>query len=262
MSSPTGFPIFNKLPTELRVSIWKISILEYNRDRLVPINENTKRIICIRNIACSPHFSVSSESREVAKGLYPVRLPVSWLEGGQRIANEDAEVVDDYSRQWAIYISTELDIFVLSLDRLAPSYMSEYYSLTAPFGGRANFGWRSASLTPLQCQSVRRVMLFDFIDVSRLKKGCRGRPYCVVRCGAMDYNKGHDRKIFSGVQRCLYAVQDLEFTESFMLYRDMLNSPGHKFLEDLARTNCLVWLDEADMNEHEEKGTALECLCR
>ncbi|KAI0542527.1 hypothetical protein GGR58DRAFT_452671 [Xylaria digitata] len=70
----TKFPLFSKLPPELRILIWEISILECHRDRLVPMNEFTKRIICIRNLACSPHFRATSESRRVATDLYPIRL--------------------------------------------------------------------------------------------------------------------------------------------------------------------------------------------
>ena len=41
MSSTMEFHLFNNLPPELRVAIWKLAILEHNRDRLLLVNDYT-----------------------------------------------------------------------------------------------------------------------------------------------------------------------------------------------------------------------------
>ncbi|KAI1347998.1 hypothetical protein F5Y01DRAFT_293564 [Xylaria sp. FL0043] len=76
MAPPVGFPRFAELPSELRILVWEMSILDHHRDRLIPLNECTKRIICNRSLACSSHFSTTKESRQIATDLYPIRLPV------------------------------------------------------------------------------------------------------------------------------------------------------------------------------------------
>ncbi|KAI0144562.1 hypothetical protein GGR57DRAFT_481864 [Xylariaceae sp. FL1272] len=84
--SLTEFHPFPRLPIELRFEIWEHAILSHHRDRLVPISSvdhaytdadlSAKRIICHPSLGCSPHFSASRESRDVAKRLYPIELLV------------------------------------------------------------------------------------------------------------------------------------------------------------------------------------------
>jgi hypothetical protein len=74
----------------------------------------------------------------------------------------DEELGQDFTKMppdGAVYIRIEDDIFVLILDRLAEEVTWECHRDKIPYGGWASFGRRSASLTPLQCLDVKRVML-------------------------------------------------------------------------------------------------------
>lgn len=177
MASVKEFLLFARLPPELRFMIWKMSILEYHHNRILPVNESTNRIICIRNLACSAHFSATRESRQIATHLYPIRLSVSKMvkeEGGLQSVKENNE----YPSRGSIYISTKHDIFAPSVHvlRLDP-HLNYWWFRDTPIGGKENFGWRSAALSLSQCQSVRRIMLFNAIDLSAVKDGCRRTPY-------------------------------------------------------------------------------------
>ncbi|KAI8949851.1 hypothetical protein F4801DRAFT_551319 [Xylaria longipes] len=159
MASPTKFPLFAKLAPELRILTWEISILDYHRDRLVLIHEFTKRILCIRNLACSPHFHATWESRKVAMDLYPIRLPVTRMVAPRLYRRVEGDLSNDPHRG-AVYISTDHDIFVFSFSKLALWDLAEQYYTMPPVG---YFGW---SLSQTQCQSMRRMMLFSMVNCS------------------------------------------------------------------------------------------------
>ncbi|KAI0427091.1 hypothetical protein F5Y09DRAFT_317154 [Xylaria sp. FL1042] len=153
MSSLTQFPLFNMLPAELRISVWEISILDHNRDRTVTFHDETKRFMYTRNIACSPHFYVSVESRQVATSLYPIRLPM-WWPGFEEVCperqypfvREHFEEPDCGSaNQWAIYI-TKHDVFAPCSSR-----------------GLLESEYRSAKLAPLHFQGLRRIILLKWL---------------------------------------------------------------------------------------------------
>ncbi|KAI0802773.1 hypothetical protein GGR55DRAFT_406255 [Xylaria sp. FL0064] len=165
MASPVGFSRFDELPFELRILVWEMSILDHHRDRLIPLNECTKRIICNRTLVCSSHFSTTKESCQVATGLHPIRLPVLQMMGDwaiRAVADRPAFDKASFSSKGAIYINPDLDIFIFKIERL----LSPDDSLTRAEGNGSilgcleNFGWRTPGLSSSQCQSVRRVMLF------------------------------------------------------------------------------------------------------
>lgn len=225
----------------------------------MPINRETKRIICISINANSPHFCVSSESRKVAKDLYPIRLPVfqkvvlrkdtnnstdSFY--ADRVVDENKEDTPEMCRGHTC-ISAEHDVFLFDLNKLASFYISTYYWNVGPFGGLTNFGWRSASLTQLQCQGVRRIMLIEDVNEGLLKEGCRKTLRCAVRCGALKYSTWHDEEVFSGVEECIYVALapgvGLELID-IDLYRYILRRPGHRVIARLDRGNCIVIFDK------------------
>ncbi|KAI0003927.1 hypothetical protein F4779DRAFT_601002 [Xylariaceae sp. FL0662B] len=273
MPAATEFPLFTQLPKELRLTIWELSILGHNRDRLVPINEETKRVICIASIANSPLFRVSSESREVSQRLYPIRLPVfckvyprhigprcshGRLEYYHAVDENMEDNLDECTGH--IHISAQHDTFVFGLDRLAPRFFNEYWWSTSPIGGHHNFGWRSASLTQLQCLTVRRIMLINSVDNCRLKDGCRNTLRCAVRCGALEEKAWHDEGAFPGVEECIYVPLEGEsINQSLYLYAYMLVRPGPRVLARLGRGNHLVFFDKEQIMEARSKSPV--CVC-
>lgn len=96
---------------------------------MVPVEEKTKRIIPTPHLACSPHFYVSTGSREVAKRPYPIRLSlsaditslntyildeISDIEGPlPDVFHIEQNIEIDESQPSAIYISIEYDILYL-----------------------------------------------------------------------------------------------------------------------------------------------------
>lgn len=187
MASPEEFHFFAKLPSELRIITWEMSILRHHRDRVVFLNELTKRIICIQKLACSSHFRATSESRQVAIHLYPIRLPVSWAAVWDVCLREDTVVDDDtetdmskYRPEGVVYVSLKHDIFAIGVDRLAEWFLTSHASNRPPLGGSENFGYRSQALSLLQYQCVRRIMLFNRYYPSMLKDGCLRSLYWYV----------------------------------------------------------------------------------
>ncbi|KAI1383988.1 uncharacterized protein F4822DRAFT_58027 [Hypoxylon trugodes] len=263
MPAATEFPLFTRLPIDLRLFIWEFAILDHNRDRLVPINEETKRVICIANIANSLFFRVTSESRKVSQQLYHIRLPVFWKvhapDPQHRAVDENMEDNPDECHGH-IYISSKHDTFVFGLDRLAPHHIDEHWWLQKPLGGPPNFGWRSAGLTQPQCLKVRRIMLFNSVNTLWLKDGCHNTLRCAVRCGALDGKAWHDEGAFPGVQECIYVPLEGEaYWESVYLYAYMLDRPGHRVLARLGRGNHLVFFDKEQITEARNQSSV--CVC-
>ncbi|KAI1120314.1 hypothetical protein F5Y10DRAFT_258684 [Nemania abortiva] len=163
--------------------IWEISTLEDNHSRLVPFNPITKRVICIRNLACSPHFRATLESRQVAMHLYPIRLPVSTVvQPGKGLAfhivDDDEETdMSKYSCHGAIYINIDCDIFVFFLSTLANSCLVSHSFQPSPLGGPQNFGWRSPSLSRSHYENMRHIMLFDSVWEHYVTRGCFRSAY-------------------------------------------------------------------------------------
>ncbi|KAI2616720.1 hypothetical protein GGR54DRAFT_608696 [Hypoxylon sp. NC1633] len=275
MSEATGFSLFTQLPIELRIAIWELSILDHNRARFVAINEETKRVICMTSIANSPLFRVSSESRQVSQRLYPIRLPVFCKVYSRHFANirshdraeecyraVDENMEDEPDKcKGHIYISTTHDTFVFGVDRLAPSHFDEYWWATGPVGGRPNFGWRSASLTQLQCLEVRHVMIINTVKNYWLNDGCRNTLRCTVRRGALDEKAWYDEGAFPGVEDCIYLpLQGEAFVQAIYLYPYMLFRPGHRILARLARGNHLVFFDKEQIREARNKSSVCVCI--
>ncbi|KAI1264499.1 hypothetical protein F5Y18DRAFT_82868 [Xylariaceae sp. FL1019] len=163
MTSPVTFPLFPSLPAELRLMIWKFAILMDNRDRLVLLNDVTKRIICTSSLII-PHLQVNVECRHVALGLYPLRLPVSSMIFASRLPEN--RVAWRYSRhsKGVVFINTDYDRFVLAVDRVGGCDIR-----VRTINGRwlrpcKGFGWRSSRLSPTQCANIKQIMVFDMKD--------------------------------------------------------------------------------------------------
>ena len=273
MSSPKEFHLFNQLPAELRVAIWKLAILDHNRDRLLLVNEHTNRIMCIQNNACSPHFRVSSESRDVARDLYPIRLPVFSLQKSHPqdpmhiYVVEDADLVGRAPPQHAVYISTEHDVFVLGAFMLAPYSELVHLAGTRPPGGPANWAWRTPSLTGAQCRGARRVALFDFLDESVLPgPECRRMPRCIIMNHALQHGNDdvllywRDDSVFTAAREFLYVVLDPEVINEAGLHAMLFEKPGHKVLATFYADHGVAQFNEKEMKEFPYV-TSPGCIC-
>ncbi|KAI3334671.1 hypothetical protein F4824DRAFT_501652 [Ustulina deusta] len=240
MAPPKEFHLFAKLPPELRMAIWRTSILDYTRDR-------------------------TSESREIAIGLYPIRLPVSRVVSGRNdgvffIVNEDAEIESEGNPpHGVVHISAKRDIFVF-LNRLECNFTNESHYPSIAKSHQLDFCWRSASLSLLQCQSVRSILLFDFLATLLLRNGCRGTPRCAIKRGLMFHNRFHDKEVFSGVRTCLYVSLDSAQT-SWVQYWDIMNLPGHRLLKEMEESNMIACFNGEDMKNYQEKERPYECVC-
>ncbi|KAI0144563.1 hypothetical protein GGR57DRAFT_481865 [Xylariaceae sp. FL1272] len=104
------FQLFPQLPPELRIMIWEFAVLEHNRDRLVVYFIWPQRITSITSaMCCSPHFSVSQESRYVALRLYPMRVPITGTKRFKRSNNQRYDI----PQESAVYLSPEHDVFLI-----------------------------------------------------------------------------------------------------------------------------------------------------
>ncbi|KAI0446152.1 hypothetical protein F4803DRAFT_547400 [Xylaria telfairii] len=260
MTSLTEFPLFARLPAELRFMVWEMSILEYHHDRIVPIDDYTTRVVCIRNLACSPHFSATWESRQIATRLYPIQLPVSKMIDKESGRWGAVIQHDNYTPRGTIYISPKHDIFALGMDVLLANG-ELHFPLRRPVGGQKNFAWRSATLTPSQCQSVRRMMVFNVLKSSGLKDGCRRTPYCAIRCKATIYDCPLDfHKSFSGVQTYIHAMLKRHLMRRRQMWSHIIKMDGPSVLDVLNRGGMLSEFDGDEYRKHEEE-CSQKCVC-
>ncbi|KAI0191326.1 hypothetical protein F4808DRAFT_476357 [Astrocystis sublimbata] len=261
------FTVFPKLPAELRQIIWEFAILEHNHNRLVPVNQHTKRILCFRHLACSPHFRANFESRSVAKRLYPLRLRVTGVTGSRRDFHvrtlEDLEFDYEYGREdpndrvestyslnrrmtyihGAIYISTEHDIFTFSIDRYGPGE-SEKMSLSLR-------------------QNVRRLMKIDLLSSSWSDSYCRiAFPTCIRECATIFLprsvnNVNFEVKVFPRVQKVLFTVLDKAKLVASQIhgYSELLERlRGHELMEMIDNEHWMARFNAVDLKKHDEFG--------
>ncbi|KAI1198696.1 hypothetical protein F5X97DRAFT_323175 [Nemania serpens] len=182
------FHLFAKLPPELRVIIWEMSILRHHRDRVLLLNETNKRIVCARKLACSSHFRATSESRQVAIRLYPIRLPLLQLGVVDAACFRNSTVGKDtetdmskYRPGGAIYVSLEHDIFGIGVAWLIGFIFTEIPAIGHRTDIYENWAVRTSQALSLpQYQSVRRIMLFSGPHPGMLKDGCLRGPQCIM----------------------------------------------------------------------------------
>ncbi|KAI0525453.1 hypothetical protein F5B22DRAFT_642472 [Xylaria bambusicola] len=265
------FLFFKSLPTELRLAIWETAILDHNEDRFLPVSEDTKRIIPTWYLACSPHFYVSHESREVAKRLYPIRLrisaPITSLttdiygdydddDDDDKREKRKKDIDIDDSRPWAIYISLKHDIFVLVSNKLS------YKDLVVLHNSQrlAVTRRRSESLTTLQTQCVRQLMLLNIINKSQLKNECAHLGHCIVTSADSGYNGEYNRDMFSGVERCLALY--LDPYQAHIAYVSLLDLQKGIFGRNYDHHDDKVLLRNEPISKFWEMGKFLDFPCR
>lgn len=107
MPRPGDFK-FNKLPTELRLDIWKACI--HAQRRLIILDFVYERIRPTRNLI-SPLLFTNRESRLVAQSMYQTHLPVI------KVDPEDVEHENRGPCRGMVYTNLETDVFVLGIQR-------------------------------------------------------------------------------------------------------------------------------------------------
>ncbi|GAP87873.1 hypothetical protein SAMD00023353_1601350 [Rosellinia necatrix] len=132
-----SFP-FNQLPAELRLEIWIFAVRAGGKRQRRVIEQNLQ-VFPTLSLAASPLFSVNSESREVARSFYTVRLEVyrrdprneltSSSEEEEEAEEEAAELSpppppDSQDCRGLVYLSPVWDVMV-SVYRRAAFHESE-----------------------------------------------------------------------------------------------------------------------------------------
>ncbi|KAI0107759.1 hypothetical protein GGR51DRAFT_559092 [Nemania sp. FL0031] len=249
MASSKKFPSFAKLPAELRIFIWEISILEHYHNRLVPMNMLAKTIICIRNLANSAHFRATWESRKVAMDLYPIRLPVLRITSpGYRVLEIDA---NNYQSHRVVYISADYDIFLLNPELLANFYFIENFSTGTPGLVFEALMWNSSSLSDLQCQRIRHIMLFnEILEPQAEAERHRSGPWVTIRGVPCIPTFWFDSTAYSGVQKCLYAMPDISVVSLSDMYVKLLGTTDCSIIEVLEQGGWLASLDREDIKRY------------
>ncbi|KAI8634311.1 hypothetical protein F5Y19DRAFT_208087 [Xylariaceae sp. FL1651] len=109
---------FDRLPAELRLEIWAYAVQSSARRRLVA--EQNLQVSPTLDLVASPLFSVNSESREVVRSFYSVRLGVYRRTSRPSLYSTAAQGNDPYAQdvlhhedyRGVIYLSPELDNMV------------------------------------------------------------------------------------------------------------------------------------------------------
>ncbi|KAK7955923.1 uncharacterized protein PG986_005145 [Apiospora aurea] len=134
MSTLSSFPLFAKLPNELQIEIWKQAIKDEHNDRVVALTFRQGHVILTDELMnkLSKFFSICYFSRDTAKKLYDVALPVLKQSG-----------------PGVVHLSTKLDIFLIS---------PWAYTLGINIAGNALFQQSHARLQLATLQKMERVM--------------------------------------------------------------------------------------------------------
>ncbi|KAI1422081.1 hypothetical protein F5Y12DRAFT_650521 [Xylaria sp. FL1777] len=120
MQHTTIFPLFSRLPPELRLEIWGFAVLATARRRRVV--EQNFQVFPTLDLVTPPLFSVNSESREISLSFYPVRLEVyRRIQQTTNAQSKDEPHFPDY--KGCVYLSPELD-YIISVYQRAALYDS------------------------------------------------------------------------------------------------------------------------------------------
>ncbi|KAK8042919.1 hypothetical protein PG994_013402 [Apiospora phragmitis] len=100
MSALSTFSPFSRLPTELQVKIWERAMANEHNDRVILLTHTSGHVMLTQDLlnTIPKFFTVCKTSRDTAKSVYDVRLPV----------------VKNTYKLGAIPLSTRLDIFIIS----------------------------------------------------------------------------------------------------------------------------------------------------
>ncbi|KAI0970798.1 hypothetical protein F4678DRAFT_103945 [Xylaria arbuscula] len=109
------FP-FGRLPTELRLEIWGFAVSATAQRRRVV--EQNFQVFPTLDLVASPLFSVNTESREVARSFYPVRLEV-YRRNTYRTRSEDDAPREPPDSKGFVHLCPELDDIVSVYQRVA-----------------------------------------------------------------------------------------------------------------------------------------------
>ncbi|KAI1365839.1 hypothetical protein F5Y08DRAFT_164246 [Xylaria arbuscula] len=255
------FHPFPKLPTELRLEIWKIAILDHSQDRLVPLLGRIYSVIPTPYVACSPFFSVSRESRQVAIRLYPIRLSVTLDAAALGNGYTGLDIVASCRKPGAIYVSDKLDVFVLISDdiwfskilsRKSDTYLDR---VTIPKTSQR----RSASLTSDQLANVRQLIVLEIVHPWKTRSRCIAMFHCMIIRDDMKHGNEYDKGLFKGVQRGLTWYSD-EF-QTYKACVNLLKEKAGIFHGNYTHHEEHVTFRDVPISRIWELGQSLESSC-
>ncbi|KAI0198741.1 hypothetical protein F4808DRAFT_462501 [Astrocystis sublimbata] len=209
---------FNQLPTELRLEIWTFAVQAGVRPRRFV--EQNSQVFPTLDLVAPPFFAVNSESREIARSAYPVRLEVyrryeagQSPTGGEKEKGEAGPGSGSESEGKAarrrrpaedhrgfVYLNPERDDMV-SVYRGATLYDSE---LTLERSLRSKMTAMCHSTGPMSEETLR---LFR----RRPDRWCLTR-YASLRLGVQDWTEVHE---------WMLAFDDAEYRDALRLLRSM-----------------------------------------
>ncbi|KAK8052520.1 hypothetical protein PG993_003905 [Apiospora rasikravindrae] len=130
MAQITEFHQFCRLPKEIQLAIWEQAILSDNKDRIVPVAYDTKRIVLTYEMQSpSAIFEVCHLSRVAVTALYDTLIPMvafymHFPDTSDPHRNpfipevddelSEKEITNDQHIVGYVRVSTELDIFLVS----------------------------------------------------------------------------------------------------------------------------------------------------
>ncbi|KAK7911834.1 hypothetical protein PG985_014315 [Apiospora marii] len=108
------FPQFLRLPKEIQHMVWKIAVVEENKNRIICLLADTQCVVPTKSrlLAPSPVFSATKESRAIAKMVYSTRLAIVSTFHNTPVVKQDH---NECTAVGAIRISLEHDIFLIGL---------------------------------------------------------------------------------------------------------------------------------------------------
>ncbi|KAI0466337.1 hypothetical protein F4859DRAFT_497790 [Xylaria cf. heliscus] len=193
------FP-FNQLPTELRLEIWTFAVQADARPRRFV--EQNSQVFPTLDLVASPFFSVNTESREIVRTFYPVRLEV-YRRYEPQCEEEAASsgTLRALDHRGFVYLSPELDDMV-SVYRRATLYDSE---LTLERSERSKMTAMLHRTGPMS-EETRRLFR------RRPDRWCLTR-YASLRLGVQDWTEVHewmlafDEEEYRGALRLLRSMR-------------------------------------------------------
>ncbi|KAK6836495.1 hypothetical protein PG987_006990 [Apiospora arundinis] len=163
MATIERFPRFPSLPPELRRLIWEAALKEEYRDRILVLDQVTRRIIVTRELQqpFRPIFHANRESREVADLVFPLRLAVyttGWNNSIYSLLKRPMSIPEEAVALAEIPVSLNFDHFMIGLDwkKLMGNYLGTVSRAYAHLGSIGKF--QTAKLSLEQMGAIRHLI--------------------------------------------------------------------------------------------------------
>ncbi|KAK7995195.1 hypothetical protein PG990_013968 [Apiospora arundinis] len=163
MATIERFPRFPSLPPELRRLIWEDALKEEYRDRILVLDQVTRRIIVTRELQqpFRPIFHANRESRDVANLMFPLRLAMyttGWDDSIYSLLKWAKPIPEETVALAEIPVSLNFDHFMIGLDwkRLMSDFLGSFPRMYAQLGSIGKF--HTAKLSLEQMGAIRHLI--------------------------------------------------------------------------------------------------------